>query len=103
MYARLVLSHIKPGLLEEVNHKLACDVIPLLEKQDGFRDEISFYDSEANESIVLSIWDNKMYADRYGREHFPRVLLQLKEDLVEPPLVRGFEVSNSTLLNRRNG
>ena len=99
MYARLVTSHIKPGLLEDVTHKMAVDVIPLLKKQDGFRDEVSFFNEDANESIAISFWDNKMYADRYGQEQFPKVLGQLKPDLEDEPLVRGFEVTNSTWYN----
>jgi heme-degrading monooxygenase HmoA len=96
MYARLVTSHIKPGLLEDVTHKMAVDVIPLLKKQDGFRDEISFFNEDANESIAISFWDSKKLADRYGNELFPKVLGQLKDDLEDTPQVRGFEVTNST-------
>ena len=99
MYARLVTSHIKPGLLEDVTHKMACDIIPFLKKQDGFRDEISFFDKEANESIAISFWANKRYADRYGREQFPKVLSQLKGQLENTPVVRGFEVTSSTWYN----
>ncbi len=96
MYARLVTSHIKPGLLEDVSHKMACDIIPMLKKQDGFRDEISFFNKETNESIAISLWLNKMFADRYGTEQFPKVLKQLKGQLEDDPLVRGFEVTSST-------
>ena len=99
MYARLVTSHIKPGLLEDVTHKMAVDVIPLLKKQDGFRDEISFFDKEANESIAISLWSKKKYADQYGLELFPKVLDRLRGDLVDTPVVRCFEVTSSTWYN----
>ena len=103
MYARLVTSHIKPGLLEDVTHKMACDVIPLMKKQDGFRDEISFFDKETNESVDISFWLNKKFADQYGNEHFLKVLGRLRDDLEDTPVVRGFEVTNSTWYNMYGG
>ncbi len=44
MCARLVTTHMKPGRFDKATDRLAKDVIPLLKKQAGFRDELSFFD-----------------------------------------------------------
>jgi hypothetical protein len=38
MYARLVKGHFKPGKFDLATRQLEDDVIPLLKKQQGFRD-----------------------------------------------------------------
>ena len=42
MFARKVSMHLKPNTVAEYTKKLESDVIPLLRKQNGFQDEISF-------------------------------------------------------------
>lgn len=96
MYVRLVTSQIKPGLFEDLTQKMQSSVIPLLKKQDGFRDELSFINEDDNESIAISFWDDKKFADQFGINQFPEVLNQLKDQLEDTPKVRGFEVANST-------
>jgi hypothetical protein len=42
MYARLVKGQLKPGYFDFATRMLENEVIPLLKKQHGFRDEITF-------------------------------------------------------------
>ena len=46
MFVRQVSAHFKPGKFDLLSKRLENDVIPLLKKQKGFRDEISFFDKE---------------------------------------------------------
>jgi hypothetical protein len=42
MFARRVLMHLKPNSAAEFTQRLEKEVIPLLRKQKGFQDEITF-------------------------------------------------------------
>ncbi len=46
MYARNVSMHLKANTAGEFTQTLEKDVLPLLRKQNGFKDEISFVASE---------------------------------------------------------
>ncbi len=49
MFVRQVSAHFKPGKFDLLNRRLQNDVIPLLKKQSGFRDELSFFDKEKDD------------------------------------------------------
>jgi len=42
MFARRVYMHLKPNTVADFTQKLEREIIPLLRKQKGFQDEISF-------------------------------------------------------------
>lgn len=96
MYARLVKGQFKPGKFESATRQLEDDVIPLLKKQHGFRDEISFFNEDNKEGFAISFWDNKADLENYTRDVYPQVHDKMVPYLEGKPLVRNFEVSNST-------
>lgn len=101
MYARLVTTHVKPGNFDLLTRKFEEKVIPMLRKQPGFRDEISFYDADKGESFAISFWDSEADERKYAKETYPELLKTLSETFVETPLVRRFEVANSTMYKIR--
>lgn len=96
MYVRQVTAHYKPGKFNMLNKRLEEDVIPLLKKQSGFRDELSFFDNDKDEAIAMSFWDKKQDADRYARDFYPTIHQKMQDTLEDTPKVRSFEVANST-------
>jgi len=96
MFVRQVSAHFKPGKFDLLNRRLENDVIPLLKKQSGFRDELSFFDKEKDEAIAMSFWDTKQDADKYQRDIYPKVSKKMEEAIDGDPVVRSFEVNNST-------
>ena len=42
MFARRVSMHLKPNSVAELTQRLEKEIIPLLRKQKGFQDEITF-------------------------------------------------------------
>ncbi len=96
MYARMVKGQFKPDKFDFVKHTLEKDVIPLLKKQKGFRDELSFFDENLKEGYAISFWDNKVDFDKYEREIYPTVHQKMADALVGNPTLHGFEVANST-------
>lgn len=96
MYARNVSMHLKPNAADEFTRTLEMDIVPLLRKQNGFADELTFIDSNGTEVVAISLWDNKENADAYDRDGYPEVLRGLATVVEGTPVVRTYEVSNST-------
>lgn len=96
MFVRQVSAHFKPGKFDLLNRRLEDEVIPLLKKQKGFRDELSFFDKDKDEAFAMSFWDTRQDAEKYHRDIYPKISKKMEEALVETPLIRSFEVGNST-------
>lgn len=96
MFVRQVMAHFKPTKFDLLNTRFEKDVIPMLKKQAGFRDELSFFDKEKDEAISMSFWDKKEHADKYAREVYPSIHKKMEDLFEDTPKVRTFEVANST-------
>ncbi len=96
MYARNVTLHLKANTAPEFTRTLETDVLPLLRKQNGFKDEITFVAPDGAEAIAISLWDRKENAETYGRDTYPEVLKSLAKVIEGTPEVLNYEVANST-------
>ena len=96
MYARRVSLRLKPNSTAEFTRRLEKQVIPMLRKQNGFRDEITFVAPAGTEAFGLSLWDNKENADAYNRGPYAEVTKILANLVEGTPRVETYEVSNST-------
>ncbi len=96
MYTRNVSLKLKANCAPEFTRTLENEVIPMLRKQKGFRDEITLVAPERNETVAISFWDRKEDAEFYTREKYPEVLKILSKVLEGTPRVESFEVANST-------
>jgi hypothetical protein len=72
------------------------EILPLLRKQKGFRDELALVAPNGSEVIAINLWDLKENADAYGRETYPEVLKTLGKVVRGTPEVHTREVSFST-------
>ena len=99
MFARNVTLHLKADKANEFTRTLESDVLPLLRRQAGFKDEITFVATERDEAVAISLWDKKESAEAYSRETYPAVLQKLQQVVEGTPQVESFEVSNSTFHN----
>ena len=96
MYARNVTLHLKADKAAEFTRTLENDVLPMLRKQQGFKDEITFLAPEGKEALAISLWERKENADAYSRDTYPAVLRTLERVVDGTPEVESYEVSNST-------
>jgi hypothetical protein len=87
---------LKANSAGEYTRIIENDVIPLLRRQPGFRDEIACVAPERSEAVGISFWDNKADAEAYSRNHYPDVLKALSGAIEGTPRVETFEVSNSS-------
>jgi hypothetical protein len=96
MIARNVTMQLKPNSVPEFTRTLEKEVIPLLRKQKGFEDELTFVVAGGREAVGISLWDKQEDADAYSRASYPEVLKVLARVLDGAPQVQTWEVSNST-------
>ena len=96
MFARTVNLHLKPNSVSELTQTIDKEIIPLLRKQKGFQDEITFVVPGGAEAVAISLWDQKENAEAYVRATYPQVLRALAKVVEGTPQVQTSEVSNST-------
>lgn len=97
MYSRHVSLNLKSNQREELTKTFEREILPLLQKQNGFTDEITFVSQDGRHVMAISLWDSKESAELYNRQTYPRVLKSLERVIDGSPEVRGYEVATSTL------
>jgi len=96
MFARRVHMHLKPNSVAEFAQRLEKDILPLLRKQKGFQDEITFVGQDGSEAFGISLWDKAENAEAYNRGTYPEVTKILATLVEGAPQVETFDVANST-------
>jgi hypothetical protein len=96
MVARSISVHLKPNSVAEFTRLIEQETLPLLRKQKGFQDEMTFVVPGGAEAVGISLWDQKENADAYSRDAYPGVLKALAKVVEGTPQVRIYEVCNST-------
>lgn len=96
MYARRVTMNLKPNSAAAFTQKLETEIIPLLQRQKGFKDEMTFVVPGKTEAFGLSLWDTKESADAYSASGYAQVTKMMANLIEGTPRVDTYEVSNST-------
>ena len=97
MFTRNVTMKLKANTAPELNRIIENEILPLLRKQPGFRDEITFVAPERSEALAISFWETKENCENYARTGFPEVLKIVSNVIEGTPKVETFELSTSTL------
>src|SRR5258708_19491969 len=74
MFARTVSLRLKPNTMNEFTRTFDKEVVPLLRKQSGFQDEITFAVPEELDVVAISLWDTKEHAEAYNTAGYPEGL-----------------------------
>ena len=88
--------HLKPNSVGEFTQRIEKDILPLLRKQKGFQDEITFVGQGGAEAFAISLWDKAENAEAYNRGTYPEVTKILATVVEGPAQVETFNVVNST-------
>jgi hypothetical protein len=96
MFARNVSFHVKSNMLGEFKRTFDQNILPLLRKQNGFKDEITFSSPGGVEVTAISLWENKASSDTYNTNTYPEVLKTMARFIEGTPVVQTGEVVNST-------
>jgi len=101
MFARILEIVPKLEKKDEFVRVIKNEVLPILRKQQGFLEILPFFPEIKNEKVItISLWAEKMDAERYEREWFPKVqeilkphvtAITFKNYLVETTLCEHFE------------
>jgi len=94
MFARNVTLRVKPNHVKDVATKFEKEILPILRKANGFRDQITMFRNE--ETTAISLWNNKAELDAYNKDTDPQVAKLLEPFITGVPEVRTYEVSTST-------
>ena len=96
MFARNVSIHLKSNMLSDYTRTFDKDVLPLLRKQKGFKDEITFAGPGGVDVTAISLWENKTDAEAYNTNTYPQVLKTMAGFIEGTPKVETSDVVNST-------
>lgn len=96
MFGRQVTMKLKANSASELTRIADNEIIPILRKQKGFRDETTFIAPERSEAIANSFWDNREDAEAYNLAAYPEVLKTLSNVIEGTPTVKTFEFATST-------
>jgi len=97
MFARNISIVLKPNTLIDFTKTFENDVLPILRKQSGFRDEIILATDDARNVTAISLWDTQEQSETYANATYPGVLKVLDKFIDGPPKVRVSSVIHSTL------
>jgi hypothetical protein len=96
MFARNISIHLKSNTLSDYTRVFDKDVLPLLRKQNGFKDEITLAGPGGVDVTTISLWENKKDADTYNTNTYPTVLKTLARFIEGTPQVHTYDVVSST-------
>jgi hypothetical protein len=96
MFARNVSIHLKSNMVSDYTRTFENDVLPLLRRQNGFKDEITLAGAGGVDVTAISLWENKADADTYNTNTYPQVLKTMERFVDGTPKVQTSDVVNST-------
>jgi hypothetical protein len=103
MFARSVTVQLKPNSVAEFNRTMEKDILPLLQKQKGFQDEITLVASNGAEAVGVSLWEQRADAEAYHRTVYIGVQELLSKVIEGSPKVQTYEVGASTIHKAARG
>jgi hypothetical protein len=83
----------------DYTHTFENQILPLLKKQKGFKEEITLCNPGSQDAVSISLWDHKNNADDYNTRAYPEVLKILGKVIDGTPRVQTFETVVSTFHN----
>ena len=99
MYARNVTFRVKANMQSDYTHTVENQILPLLQKQKGFMEEITLCNPGSQDAVSISLWEHKSNADDYNTRVYPEVLKTLAKSIDGTPRVQTFETVISTFHN----
>jgi hypothetical protein len=95
MYLMFIEGELKLGKKDEFLKAWNGKILPLLQQQDGFVDEILIFEEGSQQPCGLSFWNNREQCDHYLQEVFPQAKSFVQHLMHGQPKTRRFEVEAS--------
>jgi heme-degrading monooxygenase HmoA len=97
MFAHKLSMYLKNDGALAFRHKMEGEIIPLLRRQEGFLEEITFLYLNGREVHAFSLWESAEHAEAYNRKTYPEVARMLASVIEGMPRVQTYDVLNSTI------
>jgi hypothetical protein len=97
MFARKLYMYLKNDGALAFKLKVEGEIVPLLQKQRGFLEQITFLHPSGREVQSFDLWETAEHAEAYNREAYPQVIRMLSSVIEGSPRIETFEVLISTL------
>ena len=92
----ILTFHLKCNMLSDYTRTFEKDILPLLRRQKGFKEELTMAGPGGVDVTAISLWENKTDADTYNTNAYPQVLKTLARFIDGTPKVQTFDVVTST-------
>jgi heme-degrading monooxygenase HmoA len=99
LFVRMLTVNLKPNTATEFPRTFEKEILPMLRKQKGFKDELTLVGAGGKEAVGLSFWDQKESADVYERTVYPEVISKLAKVVEGSPRLQTYDVGNSIAHN----
>ena len=94
MFARLTITQMKPGKIQEGINLYKESVVPTVKMQKGFRGGYLLSDLETGKAISISLWesqDDAVANEKSG--YYQDQIAKFKDIFSAPPTKEGYEVT----------
>jgi quinol monooxygenase YgiN len=96
MYSRTVTCKIDPSKINEFRSTLNQNLLPRIQAQPGFVDNIESLDATTGEFSCMTLWNSKSDVEAYDKGLFQEIAAKLSPVMVEGPAVKTLPVENSS-------
>jgi hypothetical protein len=97
MFARNVALRLRPNCLNQFKQILDNQIMPILHKQPGFKDLITFASNGGTDVTAISLWETREDAEAYHTASYAQVMETLEPLLDGSPKLRTADIVSSTL------
>jgi hypothetical protein len=97
MFARTLSVQLQPNKFAEFTKTVETNILPLLRKQQGFKEELVLATPDSVDVLAISLWDTEKNATTYDGGTYKDVLKTLESMTVGTPKIVTREVISSTV------
>jgi hypothetical protein len=95
MFARNLSFRLKPNTHSDYTQTMETQILPLLKKQKGFKEEMTLSNPNSVDGVSISVWETKSDADNYNTNVYPQVMKSLEKVIDGQPQLHTFETVTS--------
>jgi hypothetical protein len=96
MYARRLTMKLHQNDAADFTRVIESEIIPLLRKQPGFRDELVLINPADSQAETISLWNSQESADNFGKGPYSDMLKVLGKFIKDKPQLQGYQVAKTT-------
>jgi len=96
MIARIVTCAVQPARVNEFRKLLSDQILPLVQAQPGFVENIEALDPNTGQFSCTTLWNSRSDVETYDNSVFPEVASKMSPMLQGNPNVQTLPVENSS-------